>query len=403
MFQKGIEQIPVSSILLDKSQNHPGLEMAEIERASTMDLLGENGRRATSASVKVSVCKKTEPWKCYSKNEAKCLVQGCYLGDVDQDVDWNQVFEANCYDICDIQDILALLGFGSSRSNGRKCDEKELETVMNRRKKIKAEYIECAENMEMVEHGTGTVIQKHFVVTCRHVVETVLFDNRNEHVIFISNEQTDNKLFCKVIYDDTAKDLALLHCPKLNASKICPLKLSHKIQKVGFRFFCFGYPINHRGIKALCVHGMISGSNPERYGRPELMVLCSSGLNHGFSGGPVLLKHDCEMVMIGIVKEKQIERMLAREDEKFIGQVCAQGIAENIDDLTARKIQEILEQIDHKLNEGARNYPSGLSNAITGATVQEFLNEAAGTYKGWDCGELKELTVNMQSASSTTC
>lgn len=375
----------------------------EVEGASTMDLLGENGRRAINASVKVSVCKKTEPWKCYSKNEAKCLVQGCYLGDVDQDVDWNQVFEANFYDICDIQEILTLLAFGSSRSNGRKCDEKELETVMNRREKIKAEYIECAENMEMVEHGTGTVIQKHFVVTCRHVVETVLFDNRNEHVIFISNEQTDNKLFCKVIYDDTAKDLALLHCPKLNSSKICPLKLSHKIQKVGFQFFCFGYPINHHGIKALCVDGMISGSNQERYGRPELMVLCSSGLNHGFSGGPVLLKYDCEMVMIGIVKEKQIERMLTIEDEEFLGQVYTQGIAENIDDLTARKIQERLEQIDHKLNEGARNYPSGLSNAITGATVQEFLNEAAGTYKGWDCGELKELTVNMQSASFTTC
>lgn len=83
-------------------------------------------------------------------------------------------------------------------SYGRKCDEKELEMVRNQREKIKAEYVESAEKW-MVEHGTGTVIQKHFVVTCRHVVETVLFDDRNEHVIFISNEQTENKLFCKVI------------------------------------------------------------------------------------------------------------------------------------------------------------------------------------------------------------
>ena len=152
-----------------------------------------------------------------------------------------------------------------------------------------------------------------------------------------------------------------------------------------------------------CVDGMISGTNEERYGRPELMVLCSSGLNHGFSGGPVLLKYDCEMIMIGVVKEKQIERRLAREEEEFLGQVYAICFPENVDDLTAEKIHEILEQINQKLNEGAKNYPSGLSNAITGATIKEFLNEASGTHKGWDCEELKELTVNVQSASPTTC
>lgn len=72
---------------------------------------------------------------------------------------------------------------------------------------------------------------------------------------------------------DTAKDLALLHCPKLNASKTCPLKLSHKIQKVGFKYFYYGYPSSYHGTKALSVDGMISSSNQERYGRPELIVL----------------------------------------------------------------------------------------------------------------------------------
>lgn len=33
-------------------------------------------------------------------------------------------------------------------SYGRKCDEKELEMVRNQREKIKAEYIESAENMD---------------------------------------------------------------------------------------------------------------------------------------------------------------------------------------------------------------------------------------------------------------
>ena len=368
-----------------------------------MDLLGENGRRAINSCVKVCICRKMEPWKRYDKDKAMCRILGCNLIDVDQCVDWDRALKAKDLDIGDIRYIVLNLENMGSQSYGRKCDESKLEMARNQKETIEAEYIDFAENMEMVEHGTGTVIQEHFVVTCRHVVETVLFDNRNEYVVFISNEQTKNKLFCKVIYDDAAKDLALLHCPKLNASKICPLQLSHEVQKVGLIIFCYGYPSSHHGSKALCVDGMISGTNQERYGRPELMVLCSSGLNHGFSGGPVLLKYDCEMTMIGVVKEKQIERRLAREEEEFLGQVYAKYFPKNVDDLTTEKIHEILEQINQKLNEEARNYPSGLSNAITGATIKEFLNEASGTHKGWDCEELKELTVNLQSASSTTC
>lgn len=49
------------------------------------------------------------------------------------------------------------------------------------------------------------------------------------------------------------------------------------------------------------------------------------------------------MIITGIVKEKQIERMLVRKDEEFLGQLYDQRIAKNIDDLTARKIQERLD------------------------------------------------------------
>lgn len=92
-------------VTLTLVQRCGGLEM---EGTYTMDLLRENGTRAINASVKVSVCKKTEPWKRYDKDEAMHRVRGCYLGDVDQDVGWNQAFEANDFDICDIHNIVLI-------------------------------------------------------------------------------------------------------------------------------------------------------------------------------------------------------------------------------------------------------------------------------------------------------
>ena len=103
--------------------------------------------------------------------------------------------------------------------------------------------------------------------------------------------------------------------------------------------------------------------------------------------------------MIGIVKERLIEERLSREDEEVVAQLTEERTA----GYSGNSDKARLEQIYHKLSAAANMYPSGLTYAIMGATVQEFLNMASETYEGRDCGELKELTVNMQSASSTTC
>ena len=176
-------------------------------------------------------------------------------------------------------------------------------SLEHRGHKLNLTFIHAYTKEEMMHYGSGTVIHNRFVITRRNVVEIVLLDNGNDYSIFISNERTENELFCKVIYDDEAKDLALLHCPRLSASDISSLQLSHEAQKVGFHVFCFGYPNNYHETEALCVNGMISHIPQERQGS---MVLCSTGLNHCLSGGPVLLRDDCGIIMIGIVKERCI-------------------------------------------------------------------------------------------------
>ena len=359
-----------------------------------MDLLGEIGRRAMTACVKVSIYKKMSAWRRYKKEEAINEVQDCFLENVDLE-DWNREPEETLFDIMDIYDRVTNLENMGSNSRRRKCDKKLLEMLRKQRKKIEDEYNAYTKE-EMMHYGSGTVIHNRFVITRRNVVEIVLLDNGNDYSIFISNERTENELFCKVIYDDEAKDLALLHCPRLSASDISPLQLSHEAQKVGFNVFCFGYPNNYHETEALCVNGMISQIPQERQGS---MVLCSTGLNHCLSGGPVLLRDDCGIIMIGIVKERCIEEVLSSEDEEVVAQLTEErtvGYSGNSDE--AR-----LEQIYHKLIAASNKYPYGFTNAIMGATIQEFLNMASETYEGRDCGELKELTVNMQSASSTTC
>ena len=321
-----------------------------------MDSLGESGREAIDACVKVSVYKKKGLWKFYDKEEAMRRVRGCHLPIVDRDYDLNRVLEANKFDILDIYNVVLDLENLGLNSQVKKCDKEWSEMEGNQRKEIEAEYNQFRGMMESSEQGTGTVIRKHFVLTCWHVVKTVL--QNDEFVIFISNEQTKNELLCKVIYDEEAKDLALLHCLRLSASDIFPLQLSHEIQKVGFKCSCYGYPKNYNGTKAKCVDGMISRIPQERLG---LMVLCTDGANHGFSGGPVLLEYNSKMIMIGVAKEKRIIQILTREDQEFLKQLCEKATCENVDDLP--DVKKAM-QITDKLEEITRNYPSGLTNAI---------------------------------------
>ena len=228
-----------------------------------MDPLGEIGRRAMTACVKVSIYEKMGVWHRYKKEEAINKVQGCFLESVDLE-DWNRAPEETLFDIIDIYNRVTNLENMGSNSRRRKCDKKWLETVRKQRKTIEDEYNEYTKSRQMIHYGSGTVIHNRFVITRRNVVEIVLLDNGNDYSIFISNERTENELFCKVIYDDEAKDLALLHCPRLSASDISSLQLSHEAQKVGFHVFCFGYPNNYHETEALCVDGAISHIPKER-------------------------------------------------------------------------------------------------------------------------------------------
>ena len=350
-----------------------------------VDILGAEGRKATNACVKITIFKKPKKLTCYDRKTAITRVRGCYTKDID--VDWDKIFNADeriCLYIFDVRNAIVHLD--------ERYKEEKLEVVKEQREDVETEYIDFFENIEILEHGSGTVIQNHFVVTCRHVIETALNDG---NLIFVSNaklKQYYTGLFCKVIHDDLSKDLALLHCPKLNVNGICPLQLSVRAQ-TGWTFHCFGYPKSHSGETALYVNGVISGTDLERYGRPPLMVLCCQGLNHGFSGSPVVVLDDGKVCMIGVVKEKQITQMLTTEDEEFIAKVETKYRTEarDVDDLKHEVVLTKLDEILCKMAEWENNYPSGLINAITGATVQQFINEAIISYQGWDSNELSHI------------
>ncbi|PFX12438.1 hypothetical protein AWC38_SpisGene23604 [Stylophora pistillata] len=222
-----------------------------------MDFLGEEGRRARNASVRVSVYKKIKPWQLYNRSEAIGRIRDCNPKDV-VNVDLDNVFEVGLdittlgYDISDIINSLVRLDEKGTDSWVRKCGEEEQEIIQKQRRGVKAEYNDVRENLQLFEHGTGS---------------------------------------------------------------------------------------------------------------------------------PVVLLCDSAVVMIGIVKEKQIKRMLTPEEQTFLGRVYEKyNLEGNVDSLTSKDVLSKLEQIGQKLNELEMSFPSGLGNAITGATVQEFLNEASGTY-----------------------
>ena len=101
-----------------------------------MDSLGESGRGAIDACVKVSVNekKKKGSWNFYDKKEAMRRVRGCHLPNVDRDYDLHRVLEANKFDILDIYNVVLGLENLGLNSQVKKCDKEWSEMVIREKR-----------------------------------------------------------------------------------------------------------------------------------------------------------------------------------------------------------------------------------------------------------------------------
>ena len=273
----------------------------------------------------------------YSWNEAEHRVRDCFAGTIlrrpgDTDIFPTKEEESGIpktqqtYDIFEIKN--AIDHFEKKKLRDRYLDEKNPNSKYRnkladeKRAEIEAEYAKATEEME-IEHGSGFIIHDHFIVTNKHVIVDVANDRTKK--ICISNAAI-GELHCEVIGDDGLKDLALLYCKDLNLKEkgVCPLQLSDLPLLSGMQIFSFGYPMSHKGKKAIFVNGYVSGSE-ETYSKlcslGHTMAVLNCPLNPGNSGGPVLCLVNGQLKVVGVATQKHFKEILTLEERRKVEKI----------------------------------------------------------------------------------
>ena len=349
----------------------------------------------------------------YSYSEAKRRVGDCYASTGPGIVDLflqkkDQVGMPRIYQTFDIFDIKTSLDYFDTKlflekypDKGHITDELKREIEENRAS-IAHEYKE-ATAIDEIEHGSGFIIQDHFVLTNRHVIDTYL-DDEHSYEIRFSNESI-GELSCKVAHVDPGKDLALLYCPDLNLqeSGICPLQLSTQPLLPGMQIFSFGYPMSHTEETALFVNGNVSGSKRTLSGHSKAVLNCS--LNSGNSGGPVLSWVDGEVRVVGIATQKHFKEILTLDEINAIENIRKSLQTHTISDVQERDVNYLsrgsflkgiptschisLHLLTLKLYDALETHSQfNLSNALPADLVVEFIRNFIPKYKGENKEEL---------------
>ena len=267
----------------------------------------------------------------YTLSEAERRVRDCFAGSFV--CDYTNIFPSKAtdegtlrinqtYDIFDIQK--AIQYFDSKKlvdkypeEEGLGADEKK--KVDEERARIKQEYDEATAFVE-VEHGSGFIIQDHFIITNKHVIELALNDESHITQVLISNAALgDVRLPCEVAHYDAGKDLALLYCPDLKINQTQPLQFSDQPLLPGMQILSFGFPVSHTGDTALFVNGYVSGSKKMLQGHTMAVLNCP--LNSGNSGGPVLCWVEGQLRVVGVATQKHFKNILTPNEQVTIEQI----------------------------------------------------------------------------------
>ena len=423
-------------------QNGPGSdELRKLIDVHRADLVKEYQESKSKQLVK----------RKYSRYEAERRVRDCftYAFVEDTDVFPNKKDESGTpnlyqtYDIFDIQN--AIDHFDSKRLYNKNPGERSrlpifLEDFKRKRSDetragIEEEYAEAMKTTDL-EHGSGFIVQGHFVVTNKHVVEAALYDESKRTQIIISNEFI-GEVPCDVIHNDAQKDLAILYCKDLELSGICPLKLSDTSPATGMQIFAFGYPISHRGKTALFVTGCVAGTQKTFSGLTMTVLNCP--LNSGNSGGPVLCWVKGEFKVVGVVTQKHIKDILTLDERLTIAKIEETFQTSIIPDTTelehkyctftkynscvevpspfgSKKRKHVYEdQLTQFLTPDPRQTPLNilvlklyralethsqfsLSNAVPAHDVLEFIQDSINKYKGDYHNDLTEIINRLRSA-----
>ena len=224
--------------------------------------------------------------------------------------------------------------------------------------------------------GSGFILHNHFIVTSRHVLKS--YNEEESRQICISNAVI-GKLPCKVAYQDEAIDLALLYCPDLNLeqSGIRPLHLSNQSLLPGMPMFSFGYPMGHTGDTALFVTGHVSE-------RTSSMMSLNCPLNSGNLGGPVISRiNDGQIKVVGIVTQKRFKEVLTLEEQNAIEKIqkSPQTSHVNLQPQLTLKLYGILKT--HSLLD--------VSYALPGCKVVDFVRNSTSKHEGDHKEELAEI------------
>ena len=344
----------------------------------------------------------------YSQSEAECGVRDCLPGNFAHDTDIFPYKDEEIpkteqtYDIFDIKHSVEyfdekklFVKFGDVQGPESETQQRWNEEAREEREKIKEEYAKATEKVEL-EHGSGFVINYHYVITNKHVI-----DDADGKEIFISNASI-SELSCEVANSDMGKDLALLYCQGLDIKQhqIVPLHLSNEPLLPGMQVFSFGYPMSHTGETALFVNGHVSGLK-ETYSdyRPPLVVLNLS-LNSGNSGGPILCWIANQLKVVGVASQKHFKEILTFEERGKIEKIrkslqtsdisnisdddirfsstCHQNPFNNVSD----PCQTPMNLLTLKLYDALETHSQfNLSNALPGHCVIKFIEETISKFE----------------------
>lgn len=383
------------------------------------DILGDDGRTAVHAVVKVSIFKGRK----YTRNEVEGRLCGCFM---DPPINFfplvlphreNTGKQSRVYKIGDIREALSTLLKMEETETSRTASKEDEDKINKARQDIEREYKESLSSHRVEEasleilpviqdpvcddkdnaspddeenrtesldseawmedgHGSGFIVGNNLIITSKHVVV-------GAEKILISNAVI-RELPCDVVKEDDNNDLALLYCEKLDLAKsgICPLELTKREPLQGVPIFILGYPISHTGKAALFVKGYVAGDTGERYAREPLLTF-NIPVNNGNSGGPVFWRcEEDKLEVVGVVKEKHLKRVSSCEEASLIEQVRSALESMSVldflkadnDQQNALKLLKLSYSIMSKwLDSMERNCQRYLANAIQGRFVIDLI------------------------------
>ena len=358
----------------------------------------------------------------YSMCEAERRVRDCFAGTFFDDTDMFPTKKdqsgipkiSQAYDIFDIKEAIDYfdakkLGEKYPEEGGPEYDRIK-QSVDEQRDGIQREYERATTDIE-IENGSGFIVQEHFIITNRHVIEETYLNETGRYKILISNAAISD-LPCMVAHYDAGKDLALLYCPNLNLKQrgICPLHLSNQSLLPGMPIVCFGYPMSHTGKAALFVSGNVSGFKETLAGHEMIVLNCS--LNSGNSGGPVLRWVNGQLKVLGVATQKHFKEILTLEEMETIKKIRESLQTSAITDVPDSDIKLLSNSHSNFIYRGSdtssllqtsflltlKLYDAlethsqfNLSNALPGKLVVDFIKDSVDKYTGEHKEELAEV------------